>query len=102
MKLPVGVYIGLITIMIIVQTLRSQKKTPTKAIIISFIGSIFFIFSDTLIAINKFVPAFSETDLSLPVLTTYYIALELIFIASIIHIHQTKATPIINTKEKDD
>jgi uncharacterized membrane protein YhhN len=83
MKIPVLVYMTAILIMHIAALIRLSTNQELASILI-FIGSISFIFSDSLIAVNKWAGEF--TNARLIIMTTYlmaqfYITLGVLFIA---------------------
>ncbi|MFX1417552.1 MAG: lysoplasmalogenase [Promethearchaeota archaeon] len=71
MKIPVLVYMGTILLMYIAALLRLAEFDGLEFILI-YIGSIAFIFSDSLIAVKKWAGEF--TNARLIIMTTYFMA----------------------------
>lgn len=87
MKLPVMIYALVITVMAM-QALFRYGFTSSKSFILIFTGALFFMLSDSLLAINKFMKPLPLA--SLFIMTTYLLAQYLIVEGFIAHHDNTK------------
>lgn len=86
MKIPVMIYALVITVMAM-QALFRYGFTTSKSFTLIFTGALFFMLSDSLLAINKFMKPLPLA--SLAIMTTYILAQYLIVEGFIAH-HDTK------------
>jgi uncharacterized membrane protein YhhN len=82
MKIPVMLYALVITLMAMFALFR-YGFTSQKSFVLIFSGALFFMLSDSLLAINKFMAPF--TLASLAIMTTYILAQYLIVEGAIAH-----------------
>ncbi|MCU0367277.1 MAG: lysoplasmalogenase [Cyclobacteriaceae bacterium] len=82
MKIPVMLYALVITVMAMFALFR-YGFTSQKSFVLIFSGALFFMLSDSLLAINKFMEPF--TLASLAIMTTYILAQYLIVEGAIAH-----------------
>jgi uncharacterized membrane protein YhhN len=82
MKIPVMLYALVITLMAMFALFR-YGFTSQKSFVLIFSGALFFMLSDSLLAINKFMEPF--TLASLAIMTTYILAQYLIVEGAIAH-----------------
>jgi uncharacterized membrane protein YhhN len=82
MKIPVILYALVITLMAMFALFR-YGFTSQKSFVLIFSGALFFMLSDSLLAINKFMESF--TLASLAIMTTYILAQYLIVEGAIAH-----------------
>ncbi len=87
MKVPVIVYATVISLMC-VAAMRRWQRTDTPSFITVLTGAVLFIFSDALIAINKFHTPFNSA--SLLIMITYIVAQYLIITGLLKHVHPVK------------
>jgi uncharacterized membrane protein YhhN len=87
MKLPVMIYALVITVMAM-QALFRYGFTSSKSFVLIFAGALFFMLSDSLLAVNKFMKPLPLA--SLFIMTTYILAQYLIVEGFIAHHDNTK------------
>ena len=87
MKVPVIAYATVISLMC-VAAMRRWQRTDTPSFITVLTGAVLFIFSDALIAINKFHTPFNLA--SLLIMITYIAAQYLIITGLLKHVHPVK------------
>ena len=87
MKVPVIVYATVISLMC-VAAMRRWQRTDTSSFVTVLTGAVLFIFSDALIAINKFHTPFNSA--SLLIMITYIVAQYLIITGLLKHVHPVK------------
>jgi len=87
MKVPVIAYATVISLMC-VAAMRRWQRTDTPSFITVLTGAVLFIFSDALIAINKFHTPFNSA--SLLIMITYIVAQYLIITGLLKHVHPVK------------
>jgi len=77
-----------------------RDKTSKKSYILAIAGAFFFICSDSLLSQGMFVPRFNSKTVRLLIMITYYVAEELIFIATLDHFEYSKTTGKANNNTK--
>lgn len=87
MKVPVIAYATVISLMC-VAAMRRWQRTDTPSFVTVLTGAVLFIFSDALIAINKFHTPFNAA--SLLIMITYIAAQYLIITGLLKHVHPVK------------
>ena len=87
MKVPVIAYATVISLMC-VAAMRRWQRTDTSSFVTVLTGAVLFIFSDALIAINKFHTPFNSA--SLLIMVTYIAAQYLIITGLLKHVHPIK------------
>lgn len=87
MKVPVIAYATVISLMC-VAAMRRWQRTDTSSFVTVLTGAVLFIFSDALIAINKFHTPFNSA--SLLIMITYIVAQYLIITGLLKHVHPVK------------
>lgn len=88
MKIPVTIYSLVITIMVL-QALFRFGYTNAQSFWFVFVGAILFMFSDSMIAINKFLVSFDSA--SFLIMFSYMLAQLLIILGLINHLETKKA-----------